>query len=496
MRLCVRAPRILILSMPVTVGCAKPANIRDFLRIQNFNMAHTQDSMTPIERRASIGLAGIYGLRMLGLFIILPILALYASERLPGGENHLLIGIALGAYGLTQAVLQIPAGWMSDRYGRKPVIYAGLILFAIGSFIAAFADNIYWVIAGRAIQGAGAINAAVMALTADLTREEVRTKAMAMIGITIGITFSISLVLAPMLYQVIDVPGIFALTGVLALLSILVVAYLIPNPAITRFHSSSGASSKQFGDVLRNKDLLRLNFGIFSLHAILMSVFMQVPFVLKKNGLEVAQHWQVYLPVMLLAFILMVPPIIVAEKRSKMKQVFIGSIALAAIGQLSLMLMQGSIWGVAWSLLLFFIAFNVLEATLPSMISKIAPLATKGTAMGIYSSVQFLGAFFGAVAGGFLMQNFGGNAVFAFAIGLLLLWLAVARTMRPPAAVRTKMYPLPNMDASAGAVLQQRLSQLQGVREVLVAPDECMACLKVEMGGFDEVGVHNLVKGE
>ena len=433
---------------------------------------------------------------MLGLFIILPILALYASERLPGGENHLLIGIALGAYGLTQAVLQIPAGWMSDRYGRKPVIYAGLFLFAIGSFIAAFADNIYWVIAGRAIQGAGAINAAVMALTADLTREEVRTKAMAMIGITIGITFSISLVLAPMLYQVIDVPGIFALTGLLALLSMLVVAYLIPNPAITRFHSSSGASSKQFGDVLRNKDLLRLNFGIFSLHAILMSVFMQVPFVLKKNGLEVAQHWQVYLPVMLLAFILMVPPIIVAEKRSKMKQVFIGSIALAAIGQLSLMLMQGSIWGVAWSLLLFFIAFNVLEATLPSMISKIAPLATKGTAMGIYSSVQFLGAFFGAVAGGFLMQNFGGNAVFAFAIGLLLLWLTVARTMRSPAAVRTKMYPLPNMDASAGAVLQQRLSQLQGVREVLVAPDECMACLKVEMGGFDEVGVHNLVKGE
>ncbi len=452
--------------------------------------------MTPIERRASMGLAAIYGLRMLGLFIILPILALYASERLPGGENPLLIGIALGAYGLTQAVLQIPAGWMSDRYGRKPVIYAGLLLFAIGSFLAASAENIYWIIAGRAIQGAGAINAAVMALTADLTREEVRTKAMAMIGITIGITFSISLVLAPVLYQAIDVPGIFVLTGALALLAVLFVAYLIPNPVITRFHSGSGASRKQFGEVLRNRDLLRLDFGIFSLHAILMSVFMQVPFVLKKNGLDVAHHWQVYLPVMLLAFVLMVPPIIVAEKKAKMKQVFIGSIALATCGQLSLMLTQGSIWGVAFSLLLFFVAFNVLEATLPSMISKIAPLAAKGTAMGIYSSVQFLGAFSGAFAGGFLLQNFGGDAVFAFAAGLLLLWLLVASTMNPPAAVRTKMYPLSDMDAKAGAALQQRLAQLPGVREALVVPDERMACLKVDMSGFDEAGVHHLVKGE
>lgn len=452
--------------------------------------------MTPIERRASMGLAAIYGLRMLGLFIILPILALYASERLPGGENPLLIGIALGAYGLTQAVLQIPAGWMSDRYGRKPVIYAGLLLFAIGSFLAASAENIYWIIAGRAIQGAGAINAAVMALTADLTREEVRTKAMAMIGITIGITFSISLVLAPVLYQAIDVPGIFVLTGALALLAVLFVAYLIPNPVITRFHSGSGASRRQFGEVLRNRDLLRLDFGIFSLHAILMSVFMQVPFVLKKNGLDVAHHWQVYLPVMLLAFVLMVPPIIVAEKKAKMKQVFIGSIALATCGQLSLMLTQGSIWGVAFSLLLFFVAFNVLEATLPSMISKIAPLAAKGTAMGIYSSVQFLGAFSGAFAGGFLLQNFGGDAVFAFAAGLLLLWLLVASTMNPPAAVRTKMYPLSDMDAKAGAALQQRLAQLPGVREALVVPDERMACLKVDMSGFDEAGVHHLVKGE
>ena len=448
--------------------------------------------MTPFERRASIGLASIYGLRMLGLFIILPIFAIYA-QQLPGGESHTMIGIALGAYGLTQAILQIPAGWLSDRYGRKPVIYAGLILFAIGSFVAASADNIYLIILGRVIQGAGAINAAVMALTADLTREEHRTKAMAMIGMTIGITFSISLVLSPLLYQYIGVPGIFALTGVLSLLAIAVVAFAIPNPAITRFHSDTEASLKKLGEVLRNKDLLRLDFGIFSLHAILMSVFMQVPFVLRRDGLAAVQHWRVYLPVMLVAFALMVPPIIIAEKKSKMKQVFVGAVGLAALAQLSLLLLQNSIWGVAFALLIFFTAFNVLEASLPSLISKIAPLDAKGTAMGVYSSVQFLGAFFGAAAGGFILQHWGGNAVFGFAIALLLLWLLVASGMKPPAAVRTRLFHLPELDEENALSLQRRLAQVQGVREVMVAGAEGMACLKVDMQGFDEAAVEQIL---
>lgn len=453
-----------------------------------------KDSMTPDERRASFGLAGIYGLRMLGLFIILPVFALYA-EHLSGGDNKMLVGVALGAYGLTQAILQIPAGWMSDRYGRKPVIYASLLLFALGSFMAAVADDIYWVIAGRVIQGTGALNAAVMALAADLTREEHRTKAMAIIGITIGLAFSLSLVLSPVLYQAIGVPGIFALTGVLALLALLVVAYVIPDPAITRFHSDSGASGKRLGEVLRDKDLLRLDFGIFTLHAILMSVFMQVPFILKNNGLATGQHWQVYLPVILVAFVLMIPPIIAADKKAKMKQVFMGSIAVAALGQLALMLLQHSVWGVVAALTLFFAAFNVLEASLPSLISKTAPLAAKGTAMGVYSSVQFLGAFFGATTGGMLMQYFGGNAVFWFAIGLLLLWLLAAGGMQAPAAVRTKLYPLSEMDETAGAVLQQRLAQLNGVREAMVVSAERMACLKVDSSGFDEAAVENLLKG-
>ncbi len=456
-------------------------------------MQNDKDSMTPAERRASIGLASVYGLRMLGLFIILPVFALYA-EHLPGGDNKVLVGVALGAYGLTQAILQIPSGLMSDRYGRKPVIYISLLLFALGSFIAAFAHDIYWIIIGRVIQGAGALNAAVMALAADLTREEHRTKAMAMIGITIGITFSISLVLSPVLYQAIGVPGIFAMTGILALLAMLVVKYAIPDPAITRFHSDTEASGKHLGEVLRNGELLRLDFGIFALHAILMSVFMQVPSVLITNGLEAAQHWQVYLPVLLMAFVLMVPPIILAEKKAKMKQVFVGAIALAVLGQLTLMLAQHSVWGVVVALTLFFTAFNILEAALPSLISKVAPLASKGTAMGVYSSVQFLGAFFGATVGGLLMQYVGGNSVFVFAVALLLLWLAAASTMQVPATVRTKLYHLPELDEARSSLLQRELIQVRGVREAMVVAAECMACLKVDVQVFDEAAVEQLLR--
>ena len=451
-------------------------------------------SMSPIERRASIGLASIYGLRMLGLFIILPVFVLYA-EHLPGGESHLLMGIALGAYGLTQAILQIPAGWLSDRYGRKPVIYISLLLFALGSFIAASADDIYWIIIGRVVQGAGALNAAVMALVADLTREEVRIRAMAIIGMTIGATFSLSLILSPLLNGMIGVPGIFAMTGVLALLALLLVRFVIPDPVMTRFHSDAEANGKHFGEVLRNKDLLRLNFGIFSVHAILMSVFMQVPFLLQADGLEVSQHWQIYLPVMLAAFVLMLPLIVIAEKKGRTKQIFMLSIMLAAIAQAMLVFAPHNIWGVTAALLVFFTAFNVLEAKLPALISIVAPLAARGTAMGVYSSVQFLGAFFGATSGGALMQYVGGNAVFVFGFVLLLLWLAVAAGMQSPAVVHTRLYHLPEMDDAAAVELRQRLARIPGVREVIVVATENMACLKVDRHGFNEAEVEQLLQG-
>jgi len=292
------------------------------------------EKMSAIEKRATVGLAGIYGLRMFGMFIILPVFAFYA-EHLPGGGNYTLIGIALGAYGLTQAVLQIPFGWLSDRIGRKPVIYIGLVLFALGSFIAASASDIYLIILGRIVQGAGAISAAVMALAADLTREEHRTKAMAAIGMTIGVTFALSLIAAPALDRLFGVPGIFMMTGVLALLAIVVVSRVIPNPVISRFHSDTEASAGRFQSVLHNPQLLRLDFGVFALHAVLMALWLVVPLSLRNAGLAADSHWKVYFPVLLLSLALIVPAIIYAEKKAKLKPVFVTSIAVLLASQIN-----------------------------------------------------------------------------------------------------------------------------------------------------------------
>lgn len=455
----------------------------------------SSEKMSPTELRATAGLAGVYGLRMFGLFIILPVFAFYA-EDLPGGNNYTLVGIALGAYGLTQAILQIPFGWLSDRIGRKPVIYLGLLLFAIGSFIAATAVDIYWVIFGRIIQGAGAISAAVMALAADLTREEHRTKAMAAIGMTIGTVFALSLIVAPVLNKLIGVPGIFAMTGVLAILAMLVVKKVIPDPEISRFHSDTEASPTSFRSVLRNTQLLRLNYGIFALHATLMALWLVVPLTLRQAGMMADDHWQIYLPVLVLSMLLIIPAIIYAEKKAKLKPVFIAAVALLLIGQLSLAVAAHSIWGTAAALLIFFTAFNLLEASLPSLISKIAPVGAKGTAIGVYSSTQFLGAFIGAAAGGYLFQYYGSYALYAFCGLLLVIWLALAMTMKAPAAVRSKMYQVGEMDADKSTELSRELAALSGVHEALVLANERVAYLKVDMKGFDEEGVINLLGEE
>ena len=455
----------------------------------------SSEKMSPIELRATAGLAGIYGLRMFGMFIILPVFAFYA-EHLPGGNNYTLVGVALGAYGLTQAILQIPFGWLSDRIGRKPVIYIGLILFAMGSFIAASADDIYWVIFGRIIQGAGAISAAVMALTADLTREEHRTKAMAAIGMTIGTVFALSLIIAPGLNRLIGVPGIFAMTGILALLAMIVVYKIIPNPLISRFHSDTEASAGRFSNVLHNPELLRLNFGVFTLHATLMALWLVVPLSLRDAGLAVDHHWQIYLPVLLISMALIVPAIIYAEKKVKLKPVFVVAVSVLLASQGLLALMLDSIWGMATALLVFFTAFNLLEASLPSLISKIAPVDAKGTAIGVYSSIQFLGAFIGATAGGYLYGHHGGPSLFAFCGVLLALWLVLAITMKAPAAVRTKMYHVKKMETDKANGLSRELASLPGVHEAMVLTSEGVAYLKVDMKGFDETRVVQLLGGE
>jgi MFS family permease len=396
--------------------------------------------MTPDERRATSGLAGIYGLRMLGMFVILPVFALHA-ETLPGGANQTMVGLALGAYGLTQALLQIPFGWASDRYGRKRVIVFGLLLFAVGSFVAAWAPDIGWTIVGRTLQGAGAISAAVIALTADLTRDEVRTKAMAVIGMTIGATFALSLVAGPVLQSLIGVPGIFALTGVLALAAIGALRWAVPDVARS-VHAGDLPGLAAFRHVLADGQLARLNYGIFALHALLMALFVQVPLELRSAGLAAESHWQVYLAVIFGSVALMLPALGWADRPSRSKLVFNGAVAVLAVGQLVLALAGARLWWLCGGLVVFFTAFNLLEATLPSLVSKYAPPVLKGTAAGVYSSVQFLGAFVGAVAGGWLAQHSGAAAVFGFGIALTVLWLAASATMAPPPALRPGNYSM------------------------------------------------------
>jgi MFS family permease len=449
-------------------------------------MAHSEQ-MSALEVRASMSLASIYGLRMLGMFLILPIFSIYA-ETLPGGDSHLLIGLALGAYGLTQAMFQLPFGMASDRYGRKRMIYIGLVLFVIGSLVAGFADDLYTVIIGRAIQGAGAVSAVVTALVADLTREEHRTKAMAMIGGTIGITFALSLILGPALNQWIGVPGIFLLTGALAALAILDVKFLVPDPLITRFHSDAEAAPSKLKDVLKDAQLLRLNFGIFALHAAQMAMFVVVPFAIKQtSGMSENDHWMIYLPVMVVSFAMMVPAIIYGEKRAQLKRVFVGAIAIMLGAQLLFASSVSHFWGIVLSLSAYFIAFNVLEASLPSLISKIAPAASKGTAIGVYNTAQSLGVFIGGTLGGYLSHFHGFASVFVFCSVLMGLWLVFAVSMKTPPAVKSKMYHVDELNAAAAKKLSRSLGKLAGVREAVVLAEEGLVILKVDMlQAFDE----------
>ncbi|MDF0677810.1 MAG: MFS transporter [Nitrosomonas sp.] len=451
--------------------------------------------MSRVEIRASASLAGVYALRMFGLFIILPVFTFFAKE-LPGGDNYTLIGIALGAYGLTQAILQIPFGWLSDRIGRKPVIYLGLVLFALGSFVAAGATDIYWVILGRVIQGAGAISAAVMALAADLTREEHRTKSDGNDRYEHPVWFfALSLVIAPLLDQWVGVPGIFVITGCLAILAIGVVHKVVPDPVVSRFHSDTEVTAARFSSVIRDVQLLRLNYGIFALHAVLIALWLSIPLSLRETGLAAADHWKVYFPVMVGSILLIVPAIIYAEKKAQLKRVFIAAIALLLLAQILLAIFNASFWGLVFALLLFFAAFNLLEASLPCLISKIAPVGAKGTAIGIYSSTQFLGAFVGAGLGGYLFQHFGFYALAAMCSGLLILWLVLAVTMQAPAAVRSRMYQVRKMDSDEANGLSRELAALPGVYEALVLANEQVAYLKVDLKGFDEEKVVQLLEG-
>lgn len=384
--------------------------------------------MTALEVRASVSLASIFGLRMLGLFLILPVFAVHATS-LPGGDNATLVGLAMGMYGLTQAIGQIPFGIASDRYGRKRIIVIGLLLFIAGSLLAAIDTHVVWVIIGRAVQGAGAVSAAVTALIADSTRDEHRTKAMALVGASIGLTYAASLVLAPVLYAAVGMSGMFVLVAVLAAAAIAVVLFVVP-PAPPR--SPERAS---FAQVLRDGELMRMNFGVFALHAIQMSMFVVLPNVLVgAGGLTIDQHWKIYLPVVLASFVLMLPPIFLGEKRGRMKQVFVTAIGLLLIVEIGLRaaVVQTELsFGLLVMLLLaFFVAFNILEASQPSLVSRLAPTGARGAALGVYNTMMAVGLFAGGAGGGLLAQHFGGQAVFTAGCLLTVAWLIIAASMK------------------------------------------------------------------
>jgi MFS family permease len=444
------------------------------------------------ERRAITGLAGLYATRMLGLFMVLPVLALYADDL--AGATPLLVGLALGVYGLTQAILQIPFGLLSDRLGRKPVIAAGLVLFLIGSMVAAGADTIGGVILGRCLQGSGAVAAAIMALLADQTREQVRTAAMATIGLSIGVAFAVAMVLGPWLAAGFGLGGVFWFTAGLAVLGLIVLWKLVP-PAPRRVrHRDVGLDREQLRSILKRSDLWRMDLSIFSLHLILMAIFVAVPFRLVEAGVAVERHGLTYLGVMVLAFLAMVPLVIVAEKWRRMKTMCllaIGAITLSLVGLASL---ASGWWGLFGWMLLFFTGFNLLEATLPSMLSKLAPAGAKGTAMGIYSTSQFLGAFLGGLLGGLLAQQLGLSAVFAGCALLGLVWLALMVGMSAPPYLASEVVVL-DADTPEAALdaLMARFAEVAGVEDVLVVPEERLAYLKVDRQRLDEQALAQLI---
>jgi len=386
--------------------------------------------MSPSEIKSSALLASIYSLRMLGIFLILPIFSIYASE-LSGRPTEFQIGLAFGIYGLTQAILQIPFGMTSDRFGRKPVIYFGLLLFIIGSFIAGISEQIEGVIIGRAIQGSGAISAVLTAFLSDLTSDKSRTKGMAIIGVSIGLTFALSLVISPILNELIGVPGIFLLMGILAFIALGVVRFFIHEP-LNKKKIKSG-NTDDIKSILKNFDLNRLNFGIFTLHASQISMFMAIPFYLINQGeISLNQHWSIYLPVLVISFIFIVPMIIISEKKNKVKESFIFSIALLFVTQFLFIYFSNGIVGIIMALIFYFIGFNYLEVSLPSLVSKLAPIQSRGLALGVYNTSQSLGIFVGGSFGGLIANFYGYQGTFLFCSLLIMIWLILSISMKMP----------------------------------------------------------------
>ncbi len=435
--------------------------------------------MKPQEFRAAAALAAVFSVRLLGLFMIYPVFAAYAGTL--AGANPYLIGEALGIYGLSQGLLQIPFGLLSDRIGRKVMIVFGLALFGTGSAVAAMSTTIGGVIIGRVLQGGGAVGSVILALVADLTGEDSRTAAMAMVGITIGASFIVALLAGPIVANFIGVAGIFWLMVALALVGMAITQFVVPNPPRIRVHRDAEAVPALLGAVLRNRELLRLDIGIFALHAMLTASFLVVPDLLHSTlGVAVHDQWIVYLPVLLISVAAMVPAIIVAEKYRRMKGVFVSAVLALAASQIMLFYGAGNVFVLLAALVIFFSGFNVMEASLPSLITKVAPPDVKGTAMGVYSSLQFLGIFIGGIIGGMAHQRGGDAGVFALTTVLAVVWLVAAARMAQPSYLTTRLVPIAENKLSDAAGLQTKLRQVPGVAEAVIIAEEGVAYLKVD----------------
>lgn len=440
--------------------------------------------MDLLERRSVLALALIYLFRMLGLFLIMPVIGI-AADSLTGADAT-LIGIAIGIYGLTQASLQIPMGMWSDKVGRKRVIVVGLLLFALGSLICANAEDIATLIVGRAVQGGGAIASTLMALLSDVTREKNRTKAMAMVGISIGASFMLSLALGPWLYDLVALSGLFYLSFILSLLGIWLITYAVPNNIQHSFRRDTTPSLTAFRSTFQNRQLRFLNTSILILHASLTALFVTIPGMLVDVfSLPLAQHSWVYLIIMGTAFIGMVPLVVIAESKGKMKQVLVFVLFIMGAGALAL---QWSPYIVLFALLLwvYFVGFNTLEATLPSLVSKLAPVGYRGTAMGIFSTHQFIGSFIGGVAGGWLQEHYANEGVF-WLVGLVFfIWALVSFIQPAPRQLSSLAFSIPALGKVELNQFREQLMAIQGVESMQIFEDEQTAYLKVNKQHLDK----------
>jgi MFS family permease len=448
------------------------------------SVTRSDHRLTALERRASAALAAVFGIRMLGLFLIMPVIAIY-GQAYPD-YTPLLVGLAIGAYGLTQALLQIPMGMLSDRIGRRPVIIGGLLVFAAGSVVAAYADTLAGVVVGRALQGMGAIAAAILALAADITRDQQRPKVMALIGMCIGLSFALALVLGPLLAGVIGLSGLFLFTAVSSLLGILVFVLAVPKVEARSGKGDVVPLRGEIKSLLSHPQLARLNAGVFVLHCILTAFFVVVPMQLVAGGLVSEQHAWLYLPALLGSFVLMIPLLIRAERTQQQPFYFRLAIILLAAGIVIIGFIPAHWPYLVTAIVLFFAGFNFLEATLPSSLTRFAPAGRKGGASGIYATAQFLGAFVGGVSGGLVQQHFGLLGVGIFCLVLLLCWFIISFGMTAPPQWQDLSYRVTLSNDQQARALAQALAAIDGVEEVRVVQSEQTAYLKVHKSHYNE----------